>query len=85
MKDIAIYKLARIEQAVDSLSRAIDRLELAALERAPLDPEHSAAEEALRREIEDLKADYENLRTVSQAVSTRLDSAIGRVRAVLET
>ncbi|GEO80532.1 DUF4164 family protein [Pararhodospirillum oryzae] len=89
MQDIAIYKLVRIEQAVESLARAIDRLETVVVERGGAggaagagDP---AVEAELRQEIEELRADYENLRTVSQAVAGRLDSAIGHVQTVLDT
>jgi hypothetical protein len=90
LKDIAIYKLARIEQAIDDLSRAVERLEAAAYSRAvdiPVveeDPGESESEIALRREIEGLRADYENLRTISRTISGRLDSTIDRVRGVLD-
>lgn len=86
MQDIAVYKLSRIEQALDSLSRAVDRLEAASegLGRShPVADAISSSEEALRLEIADLRADYDNLRTISQTVSQRLENAIGRVRAVL--
>jgi hypothetical protein len=97
LKDIAIYKLARIEQAIESLARAVDRLEMAAASRplveavalepaevVPAEVPESESEIALRREIEGLRADYENLRTISRTVSNRLDSTIDRVRGVLE-
>lgn len=84
MQDIAIYKLSRIEQALEGLSRAIDRLETASEGLSdPRPVEASTAEDALRLEIADLRADYDNLRTISQTVSQRLENAIGRVRAVL--
>ncbi|MCF8478988.1 MAG: hypothetical protein K9H25_01020 [Rhodospirillum sp.] len=91
MKDIAIYKLARIEQAIDDLSRAVERLERAAQSRpTPVavvedeDMGESESEAALRREVEGLRADYENLRTISRTISGRLDSTIDRVRGVLD-
>ncbi|MBE1236069.1 hypothetical protein IHV25_00140 [Phaeovibrio sulfidiphilus] len=86
-KEIAIYKLDRIEQALDGLSRAVDRLDAATIglkePRDPRDGFPSSQEEQLRREIEDLRANYQNLLTISDTVSRRVEKAIVRVRGVL--
>ncbi len=84
MKDIAIYKLTRIEQALETLAHAVQRLDRAARERLEAEPE-AAFDAEMEAELEALRADYENLRTVSQVVSDRLDGAIHRLRDTLDS
>ncbi len=86
-----------LESAKDRLERALDRLEAAA-EAALVAPRDSRARADVADELAALKADrdrlstalaavqtkYADLRTVSEAVTARLDSTIGKVRGILE-
>ena len=87
-----------LESAKDRLERALDRLEAAA-EAALAAPRAGAQARAdAAGELAALKADrdrlstalaavqtkYADLRTVSEAVTARLDSTIGKVRGILE-
>ncbi len=86
-----------LESAKDRLERALDRLEAAA-EAARVAPRASQARNDAADELAALKADrdrlstalaevqtkYADLKTVSEAVATRLDSTIGKVRGLLE-
>ncbi len=78
------------DKARDRLDKAIDRLEAAAA-NLPAASNGDADIEALRAErdrlaatLDDMQRKHADLHTASEAVSMRLDSAIGRMRSVLE-
>ena len=66
---------SQLRQSRERLERAVERLE-AVLEAGP----------AARADAERAEAESENagLKRINQTVSTRLDAAIGRLKAVLE-
>jgi uncharacterized protein (DUF3084 family) len=73
--------MSRLMTALGQLDAALDRLE-AALETR-LDRE-SADREKLSEELRSLKANHTALQSEARTVSTRLDAAIGRLKAMLE-
>ena len=73
--------MSRLMTALEQLDAALDRLE-AALE-ARLEKE-AADRERLSEELRSLKANHSALQSEARTVSTRLDAAIGRLKAMLE-
>jgi Tfp pilus assembly protein PilO len=86
-----------LETAIGRLDAAMDRLDSAATRliesRGESDDKSEAAAELealrgerdrLRTALDAAKRQNENLRSISQAVSSRLDDTIGRVRVLLE-
>ena len=69
--------MTRLEDATQKLDRALSRLERAAGGRA--DREAKARTE-LERALAQLKNDHSRLSEAADAVSVRLDGAIGRLR-----
>jgi seryl-tRNA synthetase len=70
-----------MEEAVERLDRAVDRLEVslaAALGRG-------SSSSALAAELAAAKRDYAALAETTDEVSAKLDKAIGRLKFVLET
>lgn len=79
--------MTRIEQALDRLANAVDLLEEAGNSRLETLAVAGGDDEELRRlstELSAVRSDYHNLQLTSQQASGRIDTAIGRLRAVLE-
>ena len=73
--------MTRIESATDRLKKAIDRLERAAARGARKQEGEQPRLDFTRASIE---ADQAALRKMADALSWRLDSAIGRLKLMLE-
>ncbi len=73
---------AIIEKSLDRLEAAVARL-LDGLARQ--DRRSGAAREHLANELKEVRASHAVLQDEARAVSSRLDSAIGRLRSVMET
>lgn len=71
------FDFPKTETAMRRLESAIARIE-AALGRAP------QRDLLLAEELRDSRAEYMDLHDAARTVSTRLDSAIGRLKVVLE-
>lgn len=85
LKDIAIYRLQRVEKALERLDRAVSRLD-AASSALPQDQPETAEGgteneqyDLAQAELTALRADYERLRTAAMTVSSRLDETIARL------
>lgn len=79
--------MTRIEQALDRLATAVDRLEEAGQQRLGMlaaDGKDDGEVQRLSAELSAVRTDYRNLQLTSQQASGRIDTAIGRLRAVLE-
>lgn len=81
-----------IEEAIERLADAVQRLEYAGHARVEamranpalsVEDDHQA--ERLAAELAAVRHDYEALQLTSQNASGRIDAAIGRLRAILET
>jgi hypothetical protein len=73
--------MSRLDEAQRRLEQAMGRLERAAQSsRARLSERNTLA-----RSLEAARAESRSLREVSSALSTRLDSVIGRLRSIIET
>lgn len=87
MKAIDNIVPSRMETALARLGAAVERLETAGRQR--LEALGAQGEDAqvrkLSAELAAVRADYEELQLTSQKASGRIDAAIGRLRAVLET
>jgi len=68
--------------ALEQLDAAIDRLETAVEKRLGRD---RAERERLNDELKGLRQNHVTLQSEARTVSSRLDSAIGRLRSILET
>lgn len=81
--------MTRIEQALGKLGSAVSRLEQAGMARLESMMSDGMADDAevarLTAELSAVRHDYESLQLTSQQASGRIDKAIGRLRAVLET
>jgi chromosome segregation ATPase len=73
--------MSRVEQALEQLDAALDRLEAAVATR--LDKER-AERGRHQDEIKSLRQNHVTLQSEARTVSSRLDAAIGRLRSVLE-
>lgn len=82
LKDIAIYRLQRVEKALKRLGAAVDRLEgAAAAIELPAEVDSSVQSgngqlNFLQTELESVKADYNRLRIAATQVADRLDQTI---------
>ncbi|NKB43796.1 MAG: hypothetical protein GKS03_05910 [Alphaproteobacteria bacterium] len=82
MKDIAIYRLQRVEKALERLGAAVSRLESASagLDVVDVKQEDSPKEgeqfNLLQAELDAIRADYEQLHTAASQVADRLDDKI---------
>ena len=72
---------SRIEQALDRLDSAINRLEQSGCDGTPA--EGSVEMQRLNADLEAMRADYNALQLTSLQASGRIDAAINRLRAVL--
>lgn len=88
LKDIAIYRLQRVEKALERLDGAVSRLDAAMSVRQadkadPVDPSVESAQnvqyDLAQAELTALRADYERLRAAATTVSGRLDKTISRL------
>jgi cell division septum initiation protein DivIVA len=69
--------MSELATAREQLEQAISRLEQALATRGD--------DAALERALADARAETKNLREIADTVSGRLDAAIGRLKATLET
>ena len=74
--------MSRVMNALDQLDAAIERLETAVEKRLGRD---RAERERLNEELKGLRQNHVTLQSEARTVSGRLDSAIGRLRSILET
>ena len=74
--------MSRVMNALEQLDAAIDRLEAAVEKRLGRD---RAERERLNDELKGLRQNHVTLQSEARTVSSRLDAAIGRLRAILET
>ena len=74
--------MSRVMNALEQLDAAIDRLEAAVEKRLGRD---RAERERLNDELKGLRQNHVTLQSEARTVSSRLDSAIGRLRSILET
>ncbi len=82
LKDIAIYRLQRVEKALERLGAAVGRLEGAttAIE-VPEEADSSVQSDKgqlnfLHTELESVRADYDRLHAAASQVANRLDQTI---------
>jgi len=68
--------------ALEQLDAAIERLETAVEKRLGRD---RVERERLNDELKGLRQNHVTLQSEARSVSSRLDAAIGRLRAILET
>lgn len=82
MKDIAIYRLQRIEKALERLGTAVSRLEAATegLGSESVQVEDGPAEgeqfDLIQAELDAVRADYEVLRAAATKAADRIDEKI---------
>lgn len=88
LKDIAIYRLSRVEKALERLNTAVSRLDAAAEsipEGAPADDTDTARQsdqyELAKAELAALRADYDRLHAAATTVAGRLDETIERLES----
>jgi predicted nucleic acid-binding Zn-ribbon protein len=74
--------MSRVMNALEQLDAAIERLETAVEKRLGRD---RAERERLNEELKGLRQNHVTLQSEARTVSGRLDSAIGRLRSILET
>ncbi|MGB0696686.1 MAG: hypothetical protein ACPGOY_13630 [Rhodospirillaceae bacterium] len=93
MTDTTPPRMTKIEEALELLALSVVRLEGAAQDvlaaKASIEDGEGGAgatvvDPEMTKELEALRTDYDNLKTVSRAVSGRLDGAIERLRTALE-
>jgi len=77
-----LQKPSKVKRASTRLDAAVARLE-AALESRTLSTSGEGLDPELSRELETLRGQNAQLRTVNETVSGRLDGAIGRLKDVL--
>lgn len=82
LKDIAIYRLQRVEKALERLGAAVTRLETVAdvIPRPSVDglegPQDGEQYDLIQAELEAIRGDYKNLHAVASKVADRLDEKI---------
>jgi predicted nucleic acid-binding Zn-ribbon protein len=74
--------MSRVMNALEQLDAAIERLETAVEKRLGRD---RVERERLNDELKGLRQNHVTLQSEARSVSSRLDAAIGRLRAILET
>lgn len=88
LKDIAIYRLSRVEKALERLNTAVGRLDAAAetiptgapaadADTAPQSDQYDLAQ----AELAALRADYDRLHEAATTVAGRLDETIERLES----
>ena len=90
MKDIAIYKLLRVERALERLGTAVLRLE-AATEGLGTDsaqvqdgPAEGEQFELIQAELDAVRADYEVLRSAATNAANRIEEKIETLDNVVQ-
>lgn len=87
LKDIAIYRLQRVEKALERLNGAVSRLDAAASALPVEQPKSQDVSgqndqyDLAQAELTALRADYERLRLAATTVTGRLDDTIERLEA----
>lgn len=85
LKDIAIYRLQRVDKALERLGAAVARLESATQAEnaafAANGGQNDGDLAAAQSELAALKADYEVLHKAASTVADRLDQTIDRLSA----
>ncbi len=83
--------MSPIEQAIEKLGTAVERLEAAGRvriehvrEQSGLVADYSERQERLATQLAKVRADYDTLQLTSSQASGRIDVAIGRLRSLLE-
>lgn len=82
MKDIAIYRLQRVEKALERLSAAVSRLETVAdgIPKLKVSDEGGPKEgeqfDLIQAELDAIRGDYRTLHTAASKVADRLDERI---------
>lgn len=85
LKDIAIYRLQRVEKALERLGAAVSRLEGAAAQVHVPDETESIGNQddgqlnLLQTELDSVRADYDRLKVAATDVAARLDSTIEKL------
>ena len=84
--------MSPIEQAIEKLGTAVERLEAAGRVRLDTlrEQSHQLADQSQRGErlaaqLAQVRSDYDTLHLTSSQASGRIDVAIGRLRSLLET
>jgi FtsZ-binding cell division protein ZapB len=72
--------MATLDQALQRLETAVDRLERASEMHLAQD----ADKHELERQLAEMKSENERLRDANDDIAARLDAAIGRLKNVLE-
>lgn len=73
--------MAQLSEALDRLEGAIERLQGALSQR---ERRATVEQERLAEELKEVRASHSVLEDEARAVSSRLDTAIGRLRTVME-
>ena len=85
LKDIAIYRLQRVDKALERLNAAVDRLDTAIQTKGASEtPGTSGADSgnaALKAELSALRKDYDALHAAASSVADRLDSTVAQMTA----
>ena len=81
---IVLQKPSRIQQAEDRLQSAIVLLENAIQDASSIDSSPDERVLALEAELEDLKLQNKNFRTLNDKVGSSLEKLIVRLKAVLK-
>lgn len=82
MKDIAIYRLQRVEKALERLGTAVSRLEAATEGLGPNSaqaqdgPAEGEQFDLIQAELDAVRADYEVLRVAATKAADRIDEKI---------
>lgn len=78
--------MSRLQQATQRLDHAVSRLENAIAAQPPLrdDPATRAERDRLGEELAEARAENDRLRETNDAIAGRLDTAIHRLKSVLE-
>lgn len=87
MKKPSLQKPSRVERARAHLDGAVARLEAAAKSRrqqSPLGEEQATGTDDLTQELEALRDENIHLKALNETVSDRLNSAISRIKSVIE-
>lgn len=86
MKDIAIYRLQRVDKALERLNAAFARLEAAVDAKGAGPPSRSGSDDGkaladVQAELSALRQDYESLHGAASKVADRLDGTLDRLKA----
>lgn len=83
MKDIAIYRLQRVEKALERLGLALSRLEAVALDakenKMVFGNTRKAEDDEILDELDNLKRDYNKLHEAASTVAKGLENAIDKL------